>query len=546
MKGADLKLSELVDFEEGRLSLHGRRLVLHDLHAFAQLRKDLIDTVGPDGARSVLTRFGYFWGQADAAAMKRIFEWESTSDLVRAGARMHTIQGVVKASVRSLEIDDSSGRFFMELTWHGSGEAEEHVIEMGRSGEPVCWMMVGYASGYASFCTNREVYFVEQKCAGKGDPACAAVGKDRASWGAEASKFLPFFQAEDVRGKVLDLSRRLREQSRELAKQRQKLRLLGDVQPPGFVEVHSPSFRKVVELAARVAPYDTSVLITGESGTGKEVLARYIHSNSHRAKGPFVGVNCAALPETLLESELFGHKAGAFTGATRDRVGLFEEAQKGTIFLDEIGDISLAMQMKLLRVLQEREIRRLGESTSRKVDVRVITATNQNLAAAIQEGRFREDLYYRLRVIEVEVPPLRSRAEDILHLARHFCRVFARKLRIPNLRLDATCVDYLQSYGWPGNVRELENAIERAAVLSKDGLILPEHLPANVVHPVLGQHGMASPLSRKLSDIETEHIQTVMRLVGDNRTRAARALGISPATLWRKLKRMNDEPANAS
>jgi two-component system, NtrC family, response regulator HydG len=541
MKAMDLKLSELIDFEEGRLNLHGRRLVLHDLHAFAQLRKDLIDMVGMDAARSILTRFGYFWGQADAAAMKRIFEWESVSDLVMAGPRMHTLQGAVKASVRSLDINEAAGRFFMELIWHGSGEAEEHVVEMGKAATPVCWMMVGYAGGFASFCMNREVYFVEQKCAGKGDSICTAVGKDRESWGTELKSFLPFFQAEDVRGKVMELSRKLREQTRELAKQRQKLRLLGGTQPAGFVEVHSASFRRVVELAARVAPYDTSVLITGESGTGKEVLARYIHTNSHRAKGIFVGVNCAALPETLLESELFGHKSGAFTGAIRDRVGLFEEAQKGTIFLDEIGDISPAMQMKLLRVLQEREIRRVGESATRKVDVRVIAATNQNLAEAIREGRFREDLYYRLRVIEIEVPPLRARKEDILHLARHFSLQFAHKLKIHNLRLDSTCVDYLQAYNWPGNVRELENAIERAAVLSTDGLIRPEHLPSNIVHAAPGQSELTSPLSRKLSDVETEHIRTVMRLVGDHKTRAARALGISPATLWRKLKRMSGE-----
>ena len=543
MKAMDLKLSELIDFEEGRLNLHGRRLVLHDLHALAQLRKDLFDMVGMEAARSILTRFGYFWGQADAAAMKRIFEWESVSDLVTAGPRMHTLQGAVKASVRSLEIDETSGRFFMELIWHGSGEAEEHVIEMGKAAAPVCWMMVGYASGFSSFCMNREVYFVEGKCAGKGDPLCTAVGKDRESWGVELKPFLSFFQAEDVRGKVLNLSRKLREQTRELAKQRQRLRLLGGAQAIGFVEVHSASFRRVIELAARVAPYDTSVLITGESGTGKEVLARYIHTNSHRAKGAFVGVNCAALPETLLESELFGHKAGAFTGAIKDRVGLFEEAQKGTIFLDEIGDISPAMQMKLLRVLQEREIRRVGESVTHKVDVRVIAATNQNLAEAIREGRFREDLYYRLRVIEIEVPPLRARKEDILHLARHFSLQFAHKLKIQNLRLDSTCVDYLQAYSWPGNVRELENAIERAAVLSTDGLIRPEHLPSNVVHAAPGRGELTSPLSRKLSDIETEHIRTIMRLVGDNKTRAARALGISAATLWRKLKRMNGEPA---
>ena len=266
----------------------------------------------------------------------------------------------------------------------------------------------------------------------------------------ELKSFLPFFRRKMCATRCWTLARKLREQNARLAKQRQKLRLLEGTQSVGFVEVHSASFRRVVELAARVAPYDTSVLITGESGTGKEVLARYIHANSHRAKGPFVGVNCAALPETLLESELFGHKAGAFTGAIKDRVGLFEEAQKGTIFLDEIGDISPAMQMKLLRVLQEREIRRVGESATRKVDVRVIAATNQNLAEAIREGRFREDLYYRLRVIEIEVPPLRARKEDILHLARHFSRQFARKLKIPNLRLDSTCVDYLQAYSLAG------------------------------------------------------------------------------------------------
>ena len=211
-----------------------------------------------------------------------------------------------------------------------------------------------------------------------------------------------------------------------------------------MVEVHSESFRRVLDLAGRAAPFDSSILITGETGVGKEVLARHIHKASARAAHQMLSVNCAALPESLLESELFGHKAGAFTGAIEDRAGLFEQARNGTLFLDEIGDISAAMQTKLLRVLQEHEIMRVGESRPRKIDVRVIAATNRDLDEAVRSGRFREDLLYRLRVIEIHVPPLRDRREDILPLARHFVEKFSRDLKLPGLRLDATCVDTLQ------------------------------------------------------------------------------------------------------
>ncbi|MFH1743007.1 MAG: sigma 54-interacting transcriptional regulator, partial [bacterium] len=248
-----------------------------------------------------------------------------------------------------------------------------------------------------------------------------------------------------------------------------------------------------------------------------------------------------ALPETLLESELFGHKAGSFTGAIRDRIGLFEEANKGTIFLDEIGDISQTMQVKLLRVLQEKEILRVGESRTRKIDVRVIAATNQKLAQLMHEGKFREDLYYRLGVIEIEIPPLRDRKEDILPLARYFVTQLTKKLNIPQLRLDATCVDYLHRYHWPGNVRELENAIERAAVLGKDQLILPEYLPPAIIHAGRSPIRDADPLTYTLAQLEHDHIQTVLELTAGNRTRAAEVLAISPATLWRKLKRENKD-----
>jgi transcriptional regulator with PAS, ATPase and Fis domain len=424
----------------------------------------------------------------------------------------------------------------MEVVWHDSGEAEEHMAEIGKTAYPVCWMLVGYASGYASFCLSKSIYFIEQKCCAKGDRVCSAVGRDRESWGEAMGSQLQYFQSEGIQDKVQQLSRQLRQKNRELARHRKQLGLLERAARPLFVEVRSESYSRVLQLAHKVAPFDSSVLITGETGVGKEVLARHVHRLSHRCEGPFVAVNCGALPETLLESELFGHKAGSFTGAVEDRTGLFEQAEGGTVFLDEIGDISAAMQLKILRVLQEREIRRVGESATRKIDVRVIAATNRDLGQAIREGKFRDDLLYRLRVIEIEVPPLRERPEDLLPFARYFVKLFSRRLNLPDLRLDATCLDYLQAYHWPGNVRELENAIERAAVLSAGGVILPEHLPVHVVHVTATHADGGAPLARSLKEIEAEHIERVLELAGGNRARAARILKISPTTLWRKLK----------
>lgn len=541
MKSEDIKLEELVEFSEGLLSLKGRRLVLHDLHSFAQFRKDLITMVGPNPARRILTRFGYFWGHADAAAMKRIFEWDDLAEWIKAGPHLSSLEGVAKTVVRELDMDPESGAFHMEVVCYDSGEAEEYLLEFGKAESPVCWILSGYASGYTSFCMEKNIYFIEHTCRAAGNRICAITGRDLVSWGDEIKPHLTYFEAEDIQGKVKKLTVELRKKSQELARQRKQLSSLPFTPQPFLVEVRSTAFGRVLDLAARVAPFDTSILVTGETGVGKEVVSRYIHRLSHRATGPFVGVNCSALPETLLESELFGHKAGSFTGAIRDRIGLFEQAEKGTIFLDEIGDISPAMQTKLLRVLQEHEIMRVGESKTRKVDARVIAATNRNLTEEVERGRFREDLLYRLRVIEIEIPPLRQRPEDILPLARFFVGKFSKKLRIPQLRLDAACLNYLQEYEWPGNVRELENAIERAAVLSREGVILPEYLPPGIVHAASASVQRGDPLEHTLEDVERAHIRAVLKRTKGNRTETARALGISPATLWRKLKAMGEE-----
>ena len=438
----------------------------------------------------------------------------------------------MRVLVKSLTADAATGRFRMEVVWHDSWEADEQRLDGRLAAAPACWMLVGYASGYASFCLGRDVFFIEQKCRAVGARACRAVGQDRASWGQEVEPLLACFQADDIQGQIRDLTRALKEKMREVERQRRQIDRLDSGKSTALVEVHSESFRQVVDLAHRAARYDSSVLITGDSGVGKELMARYIHRALPCASGPFLAVNCAALPETLLESELFGHRAGAFTGAVHDRVGLFEEANGGTLFLDEIGDISSTLQVKLLRALQEKEVLRVGDSRPRKVNVRILAATNRNLSEAIRASQFREDLFYRLGVIEIHIPPLRERTEDILPLARHFVKLLAKKLKLPGLRLDARCADYLQSYRWPGNIRELENAIERAAVVSHDGLITPECLPPIIL---LGRRepldGYATELS--LAEVQRRHILRVLEAARGNRQQAARMLGISNTTLWR-------------
>ena len=294
----------------------------------------------------------------------------------------------------------------------------------------------------------------------------------------------------------------------------------------------SPAMRHLLDLALRVARVNSTVLVSGESGTGKERVARLVHQASARAAGPFIAVNCGAITESLLESELFGHARGAFTGAQQERLGLFEAANGGTLLLDEVGEIPMSMQVRLLRVLQEREVRRVGESASRPIDVRILAATNQDLQREIAEGRFRKDLYYRLHVVELAVPPLRQRREDILPLARHLLAAAAARLERTAPGLSARTEEQLLRHAWPGNVRELENAMERAVALAREGRTDLEDLPGAIRQPP------APPLApvRSLWAVEKDHILAVLDLNAGNQTRTAEQLGIGSATLYRKLK----------
>jgi two-component system, NtrC family, response regulator HydG len=300
----------------------------------------------------------------------------------------------------------------------------------------------------------------------------------------------------------------------------------------------SRAMKSVLEMLAMVAPSDATVLIMGESGTGKEVAANAIHHNSPRAGQPFVKVSCAALPETLLESELFGHERGAFTGAVTRREGRFQLAHRGTIFLDEVGEMSTAIQAKLLRVLQEKEFEPVGSTRTIKVDIRIIAATSRDLALEVKEGRFREDLYYRLNVVPIVLPPLRERKEDIPLLADHFLAIYREKNRKPLKAISGKALDLLVRYDWPGNIRELENCVERAVVMARDEVIFPADLPPQIQK--LSQEretgGFSFPYEISLEEMERALIVKTLEDAGGNRTRTAEILGINRRTLQNKLK----------
>ena len=335
--------------------------------------------------------------------------------------------------------------------------------------------------------------------------------------------------------------RDLIEQNKALKKQ------LEDIRAKGQMIGSSPAFRRMLTLVEQIADSSATILIQGESGAGKELVARTVHERSGRRNGPFVAVNCAALPETLLESELFGYEKGAFTGAGSRKEGRFDLANGGTLFLDEVADLSLVTQPKILRVLQEGEFERLGGTRTIQVDVRIVAATNQDLTEMVREKRFREDLYYRLNVITVRVPPLRERHEDIRLLAQHYLRVYAAKNGRKLEGLSNEALERLESYAWPGNVRELENLIERTVLLARKDRIDAEDLPeevAGVKRPP--RDAILELVGTPLAEVEQRLLDETLRITGGNKTQAAKLLGIDVRTVARKLERREDDQAEGT
>ncbi len=536
MLAADLDHHEFLQLspDEGLIQFGGERALLVDAVAMGMLRKNLVDSFGAIAARTVLTQFGFANGWRMSEAIESQFE--SPEELAQAGIRVPALGGLCR-------FENSTGPLSKEgAVMVASYEADQHLLHFGQADHSICWTLCELLSGFLSRATGKEIFVLEDRCLGAGAAACHLVGRTREEWGDSGSDELHFFDKRDL-SELLGIG--LKRVVEELKTAERKLLLhhralvrvaAQDVAPLGLVARSAP-MRRVVDLARRVAKVDATVLLTGESGSGKERVARLVHDDSMRASGPFIAVNCGAITETLLESELFGHARGAFTGAAVDRPGLFEAANRGTLLLDEVGEVSQGMQVKLLRALQEHEVRRVGENKSRKVDVRIIAATNRDLAAAVAAGTFRQDLYYRLKVVELHVPALRDRRDDVLPLARVLLGVAAQRMQRNITALSPGAADHLLASDWPGNVRQLENAMERAVALARGERIEVEDLPEDVCP------GLALPTSaigaavRRLDEVERDYILAALAVNNGNQTRTAQQLHIGSATLYRKLKR---------
>jgi transcriptional regulator with PAS, ATPase and Fis domain len=470
-----------------------------------------------------------------AEAINAQFEWDTDEDWLRAGPRLHTLEGLFLVEPGRDDVRSKEGSLLVT-----SYEAEQHLLHFGRSDSPVCWTICGLTSGYISRSAGEEIYVLEDRCMSMGQVCCHLLGRKRDDWGDDRADELRFFEQRRL-ADCLDVSLQrvvdtLKDAERRIRAHRRVLtRVAPGIEEPLGIVAKSPRMQQLVDLARRVASVDSTILISGESGSGKERIARLVHDESPRAAGPFIAVNCGAITETLLESELFGHARGAFTGATHDRPGLFESANGGTLLLDEVGEISPGMQVKLLRALQEREVRRVGENTSRPIDVRVLAATNRDLADAVTHGTFRQDLYYRLRVIELVVPPLRVRREDLLPLARVLLAQAALQMKRKIAEFTPQVADQLLRYPWPGNVRELENAMERAVALARGRRVEMDDLPEEVRNAPATAALLRDEV-RPLAEIEKEYILACLERNDGNQTRTATELQIGSATLYRRLK----------
>jgi len=537
MRADDLDHDELLELDSagGMIRFAGQRAILIDAVAMGLLRKYLVENFGLAAARAVLTQFGFAHGFRMAEALKAEFKWDSDEEWRRAGTRIHMLEGLFRIESGSLDPVSADGS-----TLVASYEAEQHLLHFGRADSATCWTLCGLTSGFISRIQDQEIYVLEDRCMGRGDAACHLLGRTREEWGDERAEDLRFFETTRLE-ECLDVSlhrviETLKAADRKLREHRRALvRVAPEVEEPLGLIAKSLPMRTLLDLARRVAKVDSTTLITGESGSGKERIARLVHEESPRAGGPFIAVNCGAITETLLEGELFGHARGAFTGATQDRPGLFEAANSGTLLLDEIGEVSPGMQVKLLRALQEREVRRVGENKNRPVDVRIVAATNRDLAHGVAGGTFRQDLYYRLKVVELRVPPLRERRDDLLPLARVLLAEAALRMKRPLAGLAPSAADQLLRYEWPGNVRELENAMERAVALSRGNRVEVDDLPEEI------RQAFPKPVAtlgnvRPLEQIEKEYILAALALNEGNQTHTAEQLNIGSATLYRKLK----------
>jgi DNA-binding NtrC family response regulator len=459
-------ISECLFFSpgDGRIWLQDQRMVLLHTAALGALRREMIDSLGLEQARGLFTRAGYVSGARDAQLVRRQWPDAEPPAAAIAGTRLHALEGMVKVEVVHASYDPTNGRYEGEFLWHNASEDDEHIAAYGIGGSPACWMQVGYATGYVSTLFGRLIVFREVQCRSMGDAHCRVVGKSADQWD-DLEQDMRYLNAREF----VDTAAYARPSP-------VAAELPPAVAPAGDAMVGaSAAFNAACHQLSRVARTGATVLFTGESGVGKEKFATMLHRISPRKDQPFVAVNCAAIPDTLIEAELFGVERGAYTGATHARPGRFERASGGTLFLDEIGALSFVAQGKLLRALQEGEVERVGGTRSIAVDVRVVAATNEALRQAVRDGKFREDLFFRLNVFPIHLPPLRERRDDIPLLMSHFLDHYRRKHGGAVQGFTQAAVRTLLNYAFPGNIRELQNLVERAVIVAHTEELIDVH-----------------------------------------------------------------------
>jgi len=525
--------------EEGRIWLAEERMVLLRSSELRALRRELIESLGMDRAKGLLIRMGYIAGQQDADTARRLRPEASIFDVFSVGPQSHMLTGQVKVTPIKLEVDEEQNAFHGLFQWEHSFEAEIFLAEYGVSYEPVCWTQIGYASGYTSRFFGQQILFREQGCAGCGEKMCRIEGRPVEEW-EDCEDLLRYYRPDRIADQLFALQSQVTALRENLTTEQSFGDLVGC----------SPRFLQVRELLAKAAESKVTVLLLGETGVGKDMFAKALHEGSPRRDKPFVAVNCAAIPADLIEAELFGVEKGAYTGADQSRPGRFERAHGGTLFLDEVGELSSQAQAALLRVLQESEMERVGDTRTRKVDVRLVAATNEDLDEAVRRGRFRADLLYRLNVYSVTVPPLRERLDDVPELARHFVDKYSTLHGKQLQGITDRAMAMLRDYHWPGNIRELGNMIERGIILADHGgQIEASHLFPNMASEQQSDdrvehnlEGLADQLLEngcELAALEQVLIDRALDRAGGNVTRAARLLGLSRATLDYRLKKRN-------
>ncbi|NBA93486.1 sigma-54-dependent Fis family transcriptional regulator [Pseudomonas sp. R5(2019)] len=530
---------------EGKVWLDEQRMLLIQVSMMGACRRELIEMLGEERAKGFFLRLGYQSGLKDAELARKLRPQGSDVEMFFIGPQLHSLKGMVNVKPLQIDIDLENGQFYADIEWQDSFEVDNCQAEGLYSSQPVCWMLLGYAISYSSFFLGRQIIYQEVTCRGCGDERCRIIGKPAEQWD-DAEAFMRYFQSDPIIDELQTLQV-------QVANLRQRLQL----EAGRFYGIgQAPNYRKTVALIDKAAPGKASVLLLGETGVGKEVIARSLHLRSERAGGPFVALNCAAIPPDLIEAELFGVEKGAYTGAQQSRMGRFERANGGTLFLDEIVELTPRAQASLLRVLQESELERVGDTQTRKVNVRVVAATHEDLAQAVAQGRFRADLYYRLNVFPVNIPALRERKEDIPLLAEHFLAKHHESYGKKTLGLSDRALEACLRHDWPGNIRELENLIERGVIITDENesigveALFP-HLPVSADSIGLASDGslvpqtpasdsgwlqqvMSSGLS--LEAVEDAVLQAAMERAQGNVSEAARLLGMTRPALAYRLK----------